>query len=177
VASIGMEQFGLERLQEAFSEDEARILAIHSLDRWLSLLPWVASVDSFQDWLYTHPGHGREERETKWVEIRHRFSPHLDWSGLESTRGGEWQPQLHIYLYPFYYIEYAIALIGALQLWKAFRTDPKSTVRNYRRALSLGGMRFLPQLFEAAGVRFGMDEPTLAGVIGDVTRRIRSLES
>ncbi|MDH3591396.1 MAG: M3 family oligoendopeptidase [Planctomycetota bacterium] len=177
VASMSMELFAMEHYGAAYSEDDARLNAIALLERRLELFPWVATIDAFQHWLYLHPGHTRKARTEQWLAIHERFNPGVDWSGLEDVRSHLWQNQQHIFRAPFYYIEYAIAAIGALQVWSEFRRAPHDAIESYRQALALGGTARLPDLFAAAGARFGMDETLLERVVGSATERLDALEA
>jgi oligoendopeptidase F len=175
VASISMELFGLERAEGILGEQRARELAFRNLQGHLQVFASVAQVDAFQHWVYSNPGHGREERRNKWNELRGRFLPDVDWSGLEEFRGYGWQAIPHLFTHPLYYIEYGIACLGALQMWRNEREDHDRAVAAYRRALALGGSRPLPELFEAAEIRFGMDEAIFEEVVPDLVARIREL--
>ncbi|MHC4223417.1 MAG: M3 family metallopeptidase, partial [Planctomycetota bacterium] len=150
-------------------------LAFRNLEGHLQVFASVAQVDAFQHWVYNKPGHGREERRGKWTELRERFLPDVDWSGLEEFRGYGWQAIPHLFTHPLYYIEYGIACLGALQMWRSEREDHDGAVAAYRRALALGGSRPLPELFAAAGIRFGMDEAIFEEVVPDLVARIREL--
>jgi oligoendopeptidase F len=121
----------------------------------------MATIDSFQHWLYTHPGHSAEERTAHWLALLDRFSGDVDWSGYEAIRASSWQKQRHLFQSPFYYIEYGIAQLGALQLWMKSRRDPRQALSNYRAALALGGSKPLPELFSTAGIRFDFSSKTL----------------
>ncbi len=154
VASMGMEMMALEHLDAVYPAEEARRAAIDSLEDAATGLAWVCTVDAFQHWIYTHPGHSRDQRAEAWVELRQRFGAPADWSGLEAERRHAWHGQLHIFEVPFYYVEYALAQIGALQVWVAYRRDPAGAVARFREGLALGGSQPLPQLFEATGLRF-----------------------
>ncbi len=177
VASMAMEMLALERFDRAYDADDARDAAISHLNDVVTLFPWIATIDAFQHWLYTHPGHSREERQAKWIETRKRFTPYMDWAGHEEILAHEWQRQGHLFGAAFYYIEYAIAQIGALQVWRNERGDHDAAIAAYRKALSLGGTRSLAELFAAAGGRFGMDESALGEVIPDVMAKIRALSA
>jgi oligoendopeptidase F len=145
------------------------------LEGIVTILPWIATVDAFQHWLYSHADHTRDERRAAWRGLVERFGGEVDWSGYEDARDHSWHRQLHIFLYPFYYIEYGIAQLGALQIWKRGLTDPAGAVASYRSALALGGSKPLPQLFEAAGARFGFDEELISplmAAIGDELGRL-----
>ena len=93
------------------------------LEGIVGVFPWIATVDAFQHWIYTHPGHAREERRNAWLGLMDRFGGDVDWSGFESARANLWHRQLHIFLHPFYYIEYGIAQLGALQVWANSKRD------------------------------------------------------
>ena len=132
------------------------------LEDVIILLPWIARIDAFQHWLYTHPGHTRDERIAEWMRLEERFGDDLDWSEMPDWRKYGWMRQLHLFTVPLYYIEYGIAQLGALQLWVKFLENPGKAVDGYRAGLSLGGSRPLPDLFEAAGIKFSFDEATVA---------------
>ena len=132
------------------------------------LLPWVATVDAFQHWLYTHPGHTQAERKAEWLGLDRRFGSNLDWSGLEEFRANSWHRQLHIFEVPFYYIEYGIAQLGALQVWLKSLQDEKKALADYKRGLSLGGTRGLRELFEGGGLKFDMREEAIRPLVEKV---------
>ena len=169
VASFGMEFLAGEHLGP-FYDDAAQARSRHDFFRdKLTMLTWVAVIDAFQHWLYTHPGHNREERAAAWLNVHQRFNGGVvDWSGLEEEQSCLWQRQLHLFEVPLYYIEYGIAQLGALQLWQQARVDPKLALANYNRALALGGSRPLPELFEAAGLRFDFSGDILAPLVQEV---------
>jgi len=153
VASMSMELLGGEHLLGAFYDDAdaARSRRDHFVSI-ASLLPWIATIDSFQHWLYTNPGHSRDARRDAWVRTYDRFGPGVDWGGLEAEKRSYWQRQIHIFQSPFYYIEYGIAQLGALGVWSRYLLDPQATVGAFRDALALGGSRPLPELFNRAGL-------------------------
>ncbi|PIE22934.1 MAG: peptidase M3 [Planctomycetota bacterium] len=168
VASMSMEMLGLEQLGTVYADGDANEAYVSHMNDVLSTFTWVATIDAFQHWIYTHEGHSAEERVAAWTEIRTRFAPWIDWTGIEEHRDHEWQRQGHIFGSPFYYIEYAIAQIGALQVWRNERKDHDGAVAAYRKALALGGSRPLPELFAAAGLRFAMDASILKELVSDV---------
>lgn len=169
VASMTMELFADDLLDEFYDEEGAARAKRMHLEGIIGLLPWIARVDAFQHWIYTQPDHAAEERTRAWLDLERRFEVATDWSGYQDAREAGWQRQLHVYCYPFYYIEYGIAQLGALQIWDAFKRDAALALRNYRNALALGGSRPLPQLFDAAGARFAFD----AGVLSPLMDRIQ----
>ncbi len=161
VASMSMELLGSEHFDVFYnSEDAARARRV-KLEEVIRFFPWMATIDSFQHWLYLHPFHSPAERTAEWLRLLTRFGGDVDWTGLEAIRECSWQPQLHLFHAPFYYIEYGIAQVGALQLWMKAKDDPRRALANYRAALALGGTRPLPDLFAAAGIRFDFTEKTL----------------
>ncbi|MHB8523429.1 MAG: M3 family oligoendopeptidase [Limisphaerales bacterium] len=154
VASMSMELLGNEFLEAFYPGPEARRARREHLEGIVSIFPWIATVDAFQHWVYTHPDHTPPERAAAWLSLMDRFGGDVDWNGYESARARLWHRQLHIFLHPFYYVEYGIAQLGALQVWANARRDRVQAVRDYKRALGLGGSRPLPELFAAAGCRF-----------------------
>ncbi len=176
VASMTMELIGNEYLDVFMSPLDAQRARRDHLKGVLKVLPWIATIDAFQHWLYTHPDHGQEEREEAWVEIVQRFGGIVDWTGYEGYRRQLWHRQLHLFLEPFYYIEYGIAQIGALQIWNNWKKDPKAALTDYKKALELGGSRPLPELFETAGCRFRFDAETLAPLVKLIQNELARLD-
>jgi oligoendopeptidase F len=166
VGSMSMELLARPYLGEFYSEEELDRLLDDQLRGVLSGMPWIAMLDLFQHWVYTAEDHGPEARRAKWREIEQRFRPDLDWSGIEQYRDIGWQ-YLHVFVVPFYYIEYGIAQIAALQVWLRSLEDPRGAIEAYKRGLSLGGSRPLPELFAAAGAEFDMGDK----VVGMVTEK------
>ena len=175
VASMSMELFAFPYLDEFYDEAEAARAKRKQLEDMATLLPWIATIDAFQHWLYTHPEHSRQERTACWLELDERFGPAVSWDGLESFREMTWQRQGHLFGVPFYYIEYGIAQLGALQLWLQFKTDRSKAIDNYKRALALGGSRPLPDLFAAAGLDFSFGPQTMARLMDEVTGELEQL--
>ena len=156
VASMAMELFSMDHWDTFFENaDDLRRAKAHQLERVITIFPWIAIIDKFQHWVYENPGHTYEERKNKWMEILGDFSSSVtDWSGLDRFRHYSWQKQLHLFEVPFYYIEYGIAQLGAIGLWMQYKQDKKAALENYIHALSLGGTKTLPELYQAAGLRF-----------------------
>ena len=177
VASMSMELLGAPHLEVFYGPDDANRSHRHLLEEIILILPWIAVVDGFQHWVYQHPGHTREERRAAWVDIHARFGGDVDWSGLEDARASLWHRQLHIFLYPFYYIEYGIAQLGALQVWRRSLADRPGAVADYRKALALGGSRPLPELFEAAGIRFDFRRETLVPLVEAIGEAMGRIEA
>ncbi len=161
VASMSMELLGGDHLDVFYNEADAARAKRKGIEGIIRFLPWMATIDSFQHWLYTHPGHTPEERSDFWLSLLVRFNATVDWSGYEDARAALWQRQTHLFNSPFYYIEYGIAQLGALNVWMKRKAAPRRALADYRAALSLGGTRPLPELFAAAGIRFDFSAKTL----------------
>jgi oligoendopeptidase F len=171
VASMGMELLAMPHIGEFYPNTAEAERATHEhLEGIVRLFPWVATIDAFQHWLYTHPDHTRAARGKAWLEISRRFSPDVDFTGYEDIEESYWHRQLHIFQVPFYYIEYGIAQVGALQVWLQARRDAKTAVSRYRSALSFGGTRSLPELFEAAGAKFDFSAQTLGPLMDEIAK-------
>lgn len=175
VASMSMELIALPFLDEFLSEADAARARRRHLEGVVSRLCWVATIDAFQHWLYTHPHHTREQRDTCWLELHARFGPDVSWEGLEAERAKMWHRQLHLFVVPFYYIEYGIAQLGALQMWLIYRDDPARAIDLYKSAMSLGGSKPLPELFASAGLVFDFGPVTIARLISVVEAELASL--
>jgi len=165
VASMSMELLGNQFLEEFYPHAEANRARRKHLEGIIEIFPWIATVDAFQHWIYTHPGHTRSERSSAWLELMDRFGGDIDWSGYEDARANLWHRQLHIFLHPFYYVEYGIAQLGALQVWANSKRDNAGALTAYLRGLSLGGSRPLPELFQAAGCTFDFSVRTVKPLI------------
>ena len=163
VASMSMELFSMEHWEVFFSDaDQLKRAREYQLERVITIFPWIAIVDKFQHWIYEHPVHSNQERTTEWNKILTEFSDTVvDYSGLEKFRSNLWQKQLHLFEVPFYYIEYGIAQLGAIGMWKQFKLNKEEALNNYCNALSLGGTKTLPQLFETAGLKFDFSPNTI----------------
>ncbi|MCK4341223.1 MAG: M3 family oligoendopeptidase [Phycisphaerae bacterium] len=172
VASMSMECLALPHTNEFFGEETKRATR-RFFEKIVTFFPFMACVDAFQHYVYTHVDAGIEAWKDYWQSLTRRFAPELDLSGLERQNRQSWQKKLHIYEVPFYYVEYGIAQLGALQIWKNSREDYSQAVAQYRNGLSLGGSRPLPELFEAAGCKFDFTEQTLRPLIEAVGRVIR----
>ncbi len=156
LASMAMELITMEHW-EIFIPDKADLkrAKLEHLTGIVDILPWIATVDAFQYWVYENPSHTIAEREAKFTEIYTRYnSAEVNWKNLEVVKSTLWQKQIHLFDAPFYYIEYGIAQLGALAIWKNYREDAAQTIENYKKALSLGYTRSISEVYAAAGVRF-----------------------
>ncbi len=156
LASMSMELISMDHWDLFFANVEDLKRAKHKhLEQIIETLPWVATIDKFQHWIYENPNHTNEARLKAWNEIFDTFSDNItDWSGLQEQKNYMWQKQLHLYEVPFYYIEYGFAQLGAVAVWKNYKEDPKKGLAGYKNALQLGYTRSIPEIYEAAGIRF-----------------------
>ncbi len=175
VAAMSMELLTHDFLDEFYSSDDANRAVREHLEGIVSILAWIATIDAFQHWIYTNPGHSKEERHQQWLNLGDRFGSILDWTGFEDWRKVGWQRQLHLFSYPFYYIEYGIAQLGALQLWLQYQKNPQTALDNYAKSMRLGGSRPLPELFEAGEMSFDLGNSTVQGLIDAVRAELDEL--
>ncbi len=158
VASMSMELFSMNHWESFFDNaDDLKRAKEHQLERTITIFPWIAIIDKFQHWVYENPTHTVEERTAIWTSILKEFSTSaIDFTGLDAYREIAWQRQLHLFEVPFYYIEYGIAQLGAIGLWMQYKKNPEQALQNYINALSLGGTKTLPVLYETAGLKFDL---------------------
>ena len=165
VASMSMELLGNEFIEEFYSAADAQRARRVHLEGVVGVFPWIATVDAFQHWIYTHPDHTRDGRRKAWLDLMDRFGGDVDWTGYETAHANLWHRQLHIFIVPFYYIEYGIAQLGALQVWANSKRDKAKAMNDYKKSLALGGSRPLPELFSAAGCKFQFDAAIIKPLI------------
>ena len=177
VASMAMELFSMNHWEVFFeNEEELKRAKEQQLERVIIIFPWIATIDKFQHWIYENPAHTEEERAIAWLDIFNEFSsPVIDVSGLKEYRRYGWQRQLHLFEVPFYYIEYGIAQLGAIGLWQQYQQNPDTAINNYLNALSLGGTRTLPELFEAAGLKFDLSPEHIKGLMQFVNAEMKKI--
>jgi oligoendopeptidase F len=181
VASMSMELLAMPFIDADnggyYREDDAVRSRADLLEGIILFFPHCASVDAFQHWIYLNDdGRDADARDRKWLELRRRFEgSSVDWSGLDPERIARWYQQPHFFGSPFYYIEYGIAQLGALQVWRNSLRDPQDAVRNYRGALALGATKPLPELFKAAGARLMFDSEGMRDLISVVEEELAKL--
>jgi len=175
VASMSMELLTQPWWDKFYETEEADRARRAHLEGVVFLLPWIATIDSFQHWIYANPGHSREERAEVWLSIRDKFGSDMDWTGHTDFRELSWQQQGHLFGVPFYYIEYGIAQLGSLQLWKTQMGDPQKALDDYANAMSLGNTRTLPELFSAADLELGFNEGHFMSLMGTVETALSEL--
>jgi len=156
LASMSMELISMDNWDVYFDNPEDLKRAKRDqLSDVLKTLPWVAVVDQFQHWIYTNPDHTDAQRRDAWVRIYSDFGGGFaDWNGLEEARANMWQKQLHIFEVPFYYIEYGMAQLGAIAVWKNYKEDPEKGLQQYLDALKLGYTKTIKEIYETAGIKF-----------------------
>ncbi|MCC6426987.1 MAG: M3 family oligoendopeptidase [Phycisphaerales bacterium] len=177
VASMSMELLTMPHWRTFFKDknDLARAQR-KQMEESVTLLPWIATIDAFQHWIYRHPTHTRDQRTAKWLELDQRFGHEIAWDGLEPMREKVWQRQGHLFDHPFYYIEYGIAQLGALGLWvHSLEKGPESAVDAYMSAMKLGGSRPLPELFEAAGLAFEFGPDVVKRLVDRVEKELEKV--
>ena len=179
LASMSMELISMEYWDIFIKDkDELKRAKQSQLEGVISVLPWVATVDKFQHWLYLNPKHNIEERENKWKEIFYEFSGNIiDFSSFEAFVANSWQKQLHIFEVPFYYIEYAISQLGAIAVWKNFKENKELTIENYKKALSLGYSKTIPEIYKTAGIKFSFEKKYIAELTSFVFNEYKKLKN
>ena len=175
VASMSMELLTFPHLDKFYSAEDANRARRDHLESLSTMLPWIATIDAFQHWVYTNPTHTRKDREQYWVHLNERFGPAVSYAGHEDSLRTMWQRQLHVFGLPFYYIEYGIAQMGALQMWLQAKRDPKQALSNYKKGLSLGASKPLPELFRASGLDFSFGPETMGRLMEDVGHELATL--
>lgn len=183
VASMAMELLAspyLARDKGGFlSQAEAARARGQHIEGMLRFWPYMAVVDAFQHWVYDNPvaAHDPAACDAAWLKLYRRFHPDVDIHGVESETANGWQQKLHIFQAPFYYVEYGLAQMGAVQVWRNAQRDQAGAVRAYRRALALGGSATLPTLFETAGGRFGFDAALMRELVAAMEQAMHDLRA
>lgn len=180
VASMSMELLAAPYLSRKFggfyTAQEAARDRVEHLERIILFWPYMAVVDAFQQWAHTHlEGVDPMACDAKWMELQQRFMPGIDWSGLDAELMTGWHRKQHIHRSPFYYVEYGLAQLGAVQVWRNALKDQAASLAHYRQALSLGGTKSLPELYQAAGAKFAFDARTLKEAVELIETTIEQL--
>ena len=156
LASMSMELLTMDLWNEFYTDvNELRRAKLEQLESVVKVLPWIAQIDAFQHWIYTHPTHSAAERTQEWLSLSKRFGTGMvDYEGYEAVLESSWQKQLHLFEVPFYYIEYGIAQLGALAVWRNYVSSPEKSVAQYLNALKLGYSADMATVYETAGIKF-----------------------
>lgn len=163
LASMSMELLSMEHWDEFYSdEDDLKRSKKEQLVGILKVLPWIATIDAFQHWIYVNPNHTREERKEYWLQLQEEYgNPFVDYSGYEDSRAFAWHRQLHLFEVPFYYIEYGISQLGAIGVWKNSLEDKEKALSNYKSALSIGYTKGIPSIYETGDLKFDFSSETI----------------
>tara|TARA_B100001109_G_C18852639_1_gene470072 strand:- start:409 stop:2121 length:1713 start_codon:yes stop_codon:yes gene_type:complete len=184
VASMSMELLTHPYWEEFYEKEDAERARIKHLKGIIQFMPWMATIDSFQNWIYKNPNHTRSERAKKWLEIQGRFGSKIDYDGI--NKEGEnlekiieigWQLQGHLFGAPFYYVEYGIAQLGALQLWKLHKENNENALRLYKTGLSLGYTKGLTELFAASGLEMSFSKDHVSKLIREVSDQLQEVST
>jgi oligoendopeptidase F len=170
LASMSMELLSYDGQDEFYKtkEDFDRAVEEH-LEGIIKILPWIATIDKFQHWIYTNPAHTADDRKSYWLQLGKDFGTGMvDWSGYEYAQAYTWQKQLHLYEVPFYYIEYGMAQLGALAVWRNYKKDKKKAIEQYKTALSLGYTQPIGKIYQAAGIEFNFSAKYIKELMGFV---------
>lgn len=176
LASMSMELISYDGQDEFYKnkEDFNRAKEEH-LEGIIKILPWIATIDKFQHWIYSNPTHTIEERRNYWVQLGKEFGTGLvDWSGFENIQAYTWQKQLHLYEVPFYYIEYGMAQLGALAVWRNFNIDKPKAIQQYKNALSLGYTKTIGEIYKTAGIEFNFSDTYIKELMQFVQKELGS---
>lgn len=177
LASMSMELLSMDQWNHFFkSEDDLKRAKTEQLETILKILPWIATVDEFQHWIYENPTHSVEDRNAQWEKITQSYGTGLvDWSGYESFKTRSWHRQLHLFEVPFYYIEYGIAQLGALAVWKNSKTNFSKAIENYKQALALGYTQQIPTIYATAGIEFNFSDEYVKNLATFVEEELNNL--
>ncbi|MEO5977549.1 MAG: M3 family oligoendopeptidase [Chryseolinea sp.] len=177
LASMSMELISMDHWDVFFTNDaDLKRAKREHLEDIIETLPWVATIDQFQHWLYLNPAHTLEQRKDEWNSVFDKFSDTAtDWSDLQAAKDYLWQKQLHLYEVPFYYIEYGMAQLGAIAIWRNFRKDPRKGLQGYQNALKLGYLRSIPEIYKAAGISFDFSRGYIRELMAFVREELNRL--
>ena len=179
LASMSMELLTMEHWDVFFADaNELKRAKIEQLETILKILPWIATIDEFQHWIYENPMHTIEERNQQWNSITTAYGTGLiDWDGYEIFKSRSWQRQLHLFEVPFYYIEYGIAQLGAIAIWKNSTENKSLAIQKYKEALKLGYTATIPQIYEKAGIHFDFSDEYVAQLTAFVQAELNAIQA
>ena len=178
LASMSMELITMAQWHHFFSDEkQLRIAKLAQLEDVISGLPWIAAIDKFQHYLYENKGNTAEQRTQAWRDIMAQFGSRIvDYSGYEDANSNKWQRQLHIFELPFYYIEYGFAQLGAISIWKRHTENPQQAIADFKNALRLGYSHSIPEIYEAAGIKFCFTKKYITELMDFVKSEMAKLE-
>lgn len=176
LASMAMEFLTIDKFNYFYpDENDFKKAKREQIEGALTFFPWCITVDAFQHWIYTTE-HNSKERRVYFKSLMERFNSGVDWSGLEDVEEILWMQQLHIFEVPFYYIEYGIAQLGALAVYKNYKENPKEAVEKYENFLKLGYTKPIPELYKAAGIEFNFSEDYIKGLVDFAKKELEPLD-
>lgn len=177
LASMSMELLSMDYWDEFYTDKaELKRAKKEQLEKALETLPWVASIDKFQHWVYENPTHTVEQRYTKWTEIMKAFgSNQVDWTGNEKALATLWQKQLHLYEVPFYYIEYGMAQLGAIAVWRNYKQNPDKAIEQYMAALKLGYTKSIKEIYLTAGIEFNFSQAYVKELVDFIKEELKKI--
>jgi oligoendopeptidase F len=179
LASMSMELISMDHWDIFFTnEDDLKRAKREHLEDIIETLPWVATIDRYQHWIYENANHSLEERRVNWNKIADQFSDTAtDWSGLQDAKDYLWQKQLHLYEVPFYYIEYGMAQLGAIAVWRNYRQDRTKGLQGYMNALKLGYMKGIPEIYKAANIKFDFSKEYIKELMEFVKAELKAIDN
>ena len=177
LASMSMELISMEHWNHFFkNEDDLKRAKREQLENVIEALPWIACIDAFQHWIYLNPNHSIDERTNQWKKLILDFtSSEVDWSEDQKALEAMWQKQLHLFEVPFYYIEYGMAQLGAIAVWRNYKKNPVQAIQQYKDALQLGYTKSIPEVYLAAGIRFDFSENYIHELVEFVREELKKL--
>ncbi|MFA5479788.1 MAG: M3 family oligoendopeptidase, partial [Candidatus Muiribacteriota bacterium] len=176
IHSMSMEFFAWPWIDKFFKEETEKYKFTH-ISESILFLPYGVSVDEFQHFVYENPEATPAERKAMWKKISSKYTPDVDSDGIDYVeKGGAWQKQLHIYNVPFYYIDYTLAQVCALQYWKMDRENHEKAWESYVKLCKLGGSKSFVELVNSAGLKLPFNEGCLESVTGEIEKWLDSVE-
>jgi oligoendopeptidase F len=178
LASMSMELISMDQWDIFFTnEEDLKRAKREHLEDLIETLPWVATIDKYQHWIYEHPHHSEQDRMEAWNKIADEFSDSItDWTGLQDAKDYLWQKQLHLYEVPFYYIEYGMAQLGAIAVWRNYREDKAKGLEGYLNALKLGYVKSIPEIYGAANIKFDFSKEYIKELIAFVRSELDKIQ-
>jgi oligoendopeptidase F len=176
---MAMELISMDQWHIFFpSEQDLKRAKREQLEDIIETLPWVATIDKFQHWIYENPTHSLEDRKRNWNNTFDQFADTVtDWAGLQEAKDYLWQKQLHLYEVPFYYIEYGMAQLGAIAVWRNYKLDKQKGLQGYMNALKLGYTKSIPEIYQAAGIKFDFSKKYIKELMDFVRRELGKIQS
>ena len=178
LASMSMELISMDHWDVFYKNPEdLKRAKIEHLEDIVATLPWIAIIDKFQHWIYENPKHSVEERNQAWLEIEKEFSNGVtDWTGCEDSLKYSWHKQLHLFEVPFYYIEYGMAQLGALAIWRNYKLDPSKAIEQYKEALKLGYTKGIKEIYKTAGIEFNFSAEYISELADFLNTELESIQ-